>query len=391
MYSIGECIVLHITKQSKKIVAKKIAMLFPYTPSYREAIYKLMDKELEVDWFFCGNAKRNLKLFDYSLLNHCNLSMKECKIWGPIIYYKGIRNLNLQQYDVIICAGVIRCISEWWLLQKLGRGMKKPKIYLWTHGWYGKETYLQKLIKKFFFRKVDGFFLYGEYARNEMLNEGFEVSKLHVIKNSLDYDKQLELRNSITGSDVYRKHFKNDFPSIIFIGRLTVVKKLNLLIKAVSLLKQKGECYNIVFVGDGEMRQNLEEMVAKEDLTYNVWFYGACFDENVNAQLVYNADLCVAPGNIGLTAMHVMMFGCPAVSHNNFKWQMPEFESIKPGETGDFFEYDNVEDLARCISEWFRSKKDCREKVREACYKEIDNYWNPHYQLNLLKRILEDK
>ena len=49
-------------------MAKKIAMLFPYAPSYREAIYKLMDKELDVDWFFCGNAKRNLKLFDYSLL-----------------------------------------------------------------------------------------------------------------------------------------------------------------------------------------------------------------------------------------------------------------------------------------------------------------------------------
>lgn len=372
-------------------MAKKIAMLFPYTPSYREAIYKLMDKELDVDWFFCGNAKRNLKLFDYSLLKHCNLSMKECKILGPIVYYKSIRNLNLQQYDVIICAGVIRCISEWWLLQKLGRDMKNPKIYLWTHGWYGKETYIQKMIKKFFFRKVDGYFLYGEYARNKMLNEGFTASKLHVIKNSLDYDKQLKLRNSITGSDVYREYFKNDFPTIIFIGRLTVVKKLNLLIKAVSLLKQRGEYYNIVFVGDGEMRQNLEEMVAKEGLTDNIWFYGACFDENANAELVYNADLCVAPGNIGLTAMHVMMFGCPAISHNSFKWQMPEFESIKPGETGDFFEYDNVEDLTRCISEWFRSKKDCREKVREACYKEIDDYWNPHYQLNLLKRVLENK
>ena len=132
-------------------------------------------------------------------------------------------------------------------------------------------------------------------------------------------------------------------------------------------------------------------MVAKEGLTDNIWFYGACFDENANAELVYNADLCVAPGNIGLTAMHVMMFGCPAISHNSFKWQMPEFESIKPGETGDFFEYDNVEDLTRCISEWFRSKKDCREKVREACYKEIDDYWNPHYQLNLLKRVLENK
>ena len=178
-------------------MTKRIAMLFPYTPSYREAIYKLMDQELDVDWFFCGDAKRNLKMFDYSLLRNCNLSMKEKKIFGPVVYYKGIKDLNLQQYDVIICAGVIRSISEWWLLQKWGKGMKKPRIYLWTHGWYGKENYIQKVIKKFFFRKVDGFFLYGDYARKEMLKEGFDAKRLHVIKNSLDYDKQMELRKSI--------------------------------------------------------------------------------------------------------------------------------------------------------------------------------------------------
>lgn len=56
----------------------------------------------------------------------------------------------------------------------------------------------------------------------------------------------------------------------------------------------------------------------------------------VNAELIYNADLCVAPGNIGLTAMHAMMFGCPCISHNDFSWQMPEFEAIVPYKTGNF-------------------------------------------------------
>lgn len=367
----------------------KIAMLFPYTPSYREGIYKLMDEELDVDWFFCGNAKRNLKMFDYSLLKRCNLTMEETKLFGPIVYYKGIKELNLQQYDVIICAGVIRSLSEWWLLQKMGKGMKLPKIFLWTHGWYGKETTLQKRVKKFFFRKVDGFFLYGDYAKSEMLKEGFDEKKLYVIKNSLDYDKQLELRKEMQPSMIYKEHFGNDKPTIVFIGRLTAVKKLDLLIKAVALLRQRGEEYNVTFVGDGEMRSELEKIVGGNGLTSNVWFYGACYDEKTNAQLVYNADLCVAPGNIGLTAMHVMMFGCPAMSHNDFKWQMPEFESIIPGKTGNFFEHDNVEDLAKSISHWFASKSNCREDVRKACYKEIDDHWNPHYQLNVIKTALK--
>lgn len=367
----------------------RIAMLFPYAPSYREPIYKLMDEELDVDWYFCGNANRNLKMFDYSILKHCNLTMKEHRICGPIVSYNGIKKLNLQQYDVIICAGVIRSLSEWWLLQKMGKGMKRPKIYLWTHGWYGKETAIQKMIKKFFFRKVDGFFLYGDYARNEMLKEGFDAKKLHVIKNSLDYDKQLELRRSISPSTIFHNHFKNNNPTIIFIGRLTPVKKLDLLVKAVGLLKAKGENYNIALIGDGEMREEISSVVNEYDLTSFVWFYGSCFDEKINAELVYNADLCVAPGNIGLTAMHVMMFGCPAISHNDFKWQMPEFESIIPGKTGDFFEKENVENLARCISNWFASKGCSRDEVRKACYKEIDEHWNPHYQLNVIKKTLD--
>lgn len=369
---------------------KKIAMLFPYAPSYREPIYQLMDKELDVDWYFCGNAKRNLKMFDYSLLRHCDLSMSEEKLIGSIVYYKGIEKLNLQRYDVIICAGVIRSVSEWWLLQRLGRGMSAPKIYLWTHGWYGKESNLQKCIKKLFFRKVDGFFLYGDYARNLMIKEGFVPQKLFVIKNSLDYDRQLIARNGMKPSGIYKEHFGNNYPTLIFIGRLTQVKKLDLLINAVSLLSQRGEYYNIVFVGDGEMRAELE-ITAEENKLGNSWFYGACYDEQKNAELIFNADLCVAPGNIGLTAMHVMMFGCPAVSHNDFKWQMPEFESIIPGKTGDFFEHDNVEDLAICISNWFASKKLFREEVRAACYREIDEHWNPHYQMKVLKNALDIK
>lgn len=112
-----------------------------------------------------------------------------------------------------------------------------------------------------------------------MIKNGFDARKLHVIRNSLDYDKQLELRNSIVESNIYKEHFKNDFPTVVFIGRLTSVKKLDQIVKAVGILKQKGENYNIAFVGDGEMRQLLEAEVAKYQLRDNTWFYGACFDE----------------------------------------------------------------------------------------------------------------
>lgn len=366
---------------------KKIAMLFPYAPSYREPIYQLMDKELDVDWYFAGNATRNLKMFNYKLLKRCNLSMEEKPIVGPVSYYKGWKDLKLEDYDYLVIPGVIRCLSEWKIIRKFGRKQKGPKVFLWTHGWYGKESKIQKIIKKYFFSKVDGFFLYGDYARNLMIQEGFEEQRLHVIKNSLDYDRQLQLRKQITSSDVYSSHFGNNNPVIVFIGRLTPVKQLDQLIDAVALLKQRGEEYNIALVGDGDMKESLQQEASSKGIADNVWFYGSCFDEKTNAELIYNADLCVAPGNIGLTAMHVLMFGCPAISHNDFKWQMPEYESIHPGKTGDFFERNNIKALSESISKWFKENRNNREEVRKACFKEIDTCWNPHYQLDLIKQV----
>ena len=175
----------------------------------------------------------------------------------------------------------------------------------------------------------------------------------------------------------------------MFIGRLTPVKQLDMIIDAANILREKGQKYNIVYVGDGPEREKVESKAKELNLTKQVWLYGACYDEKQNAELIYNADLCVAPGNIGLTAMHSLVFGTPALTHNDFKWQMPEFEAIKEGITGCFFERNNVESLAESISKWFEDNKDRRLDVRLACYKEIDENWTPEYELNVLKKVIK--
>jgi glycosyltransferase involved in cell wall biosynthesis len=145
----------------------------------------------------------------------------------------------------------------------------------------------------------------------------------------------------------------------------------------------------LTFIGDGVQRANLEVLVKEKQLEDQVWFYGACYDEKVNAELIYNADLCVAPGNVGLTAMHTMVFGCPVVTHDDFTMQMPEFESIKPGITGDFFKYGNEEELCKTIENWFENKNYNRETIRKACYDEIDSSWTPDFQIKVIKDVIK--
>ena len=56
---------------------------------------------------------------------------------------------------------------------------------------------------------------------------------------------------------------------------------------------------------------------------------------------------------------------------------------------GMFFRRDDVENLAEKIDEWFITKGESRQDVREVCMKEIDEQWNPYFQIEVLKKNLK--
>lgn len=361
----------------------KLCMIQMTAPRYREAIFRAIDNEYDCDWYF-GETKTDIKEMDLSLLKN-TFYYKRFGSTSRFYWKRGVLKLLFKkEYKAFFALSESRCLTDY-IFFGLSRLFKK-KVYVWTHGWYGKETKLEAALKKWQFNHVDGIFVYSNYARELMIKEGISAEKIFTIHNSLHYDQQKALRESITPSNIYKDHFGNDNPTIIFIGRLTKVKKLDMVIYALAKLKAKDENYNLVFVGDGVEKHNLENKVAEMDLQQNVWFYGACYDEKQNAELIYNADLCVSPGNVGLTAMHALVFGCPVITHNCFKWQMPEFEAIQAGVTGDFFEMDNVDALSDCISCWFAVKASCREVVRKKCFNEIDTLWNPYFQIEVIKK-----
>lgn len=366
----------------------KICIINGKAPRYREAIFKKIDDHFDCDWYF-GQAKTDIKYLDLSIFKR--VKSFGYTYFGSSFYWKKntISKLFNKEYNTFLVSIESRAISDYVFLLLKSLFFPKKRVYAWTHGWYGKETKFEAALKKWQFRKLTGIFTYGNYARKLLIQEGFAPDKVHAIHNSLHYDQQIELRKSIQPSDVYVSHFSNNNPVIIFIGRLTKMKQLDMLVYAVADLKAKNELYNLVFVGDGEERTALETLVTERGVSDQVWFYGACYDEKQNAELIYNADVCVAPGNVGLTAMHTMVFGTPVISHNDFKWQMPEFEAIHPGETGDFFERNNQESLNTVISCWLKSKLRCRDDVRKSCFNEIDELWNPQFQLNVLKEFLE--
>lgn len=366
---------------------QKLCIVYNFAQLYREPIFKLIDSEWDCDWYF-GKNTTDIKGMHQDALKRTTY-VDNRHLIGPLEWQDGIgRLMRDNRYDRYLMLGEPMVLSTWWNLLQRRLFYPRKRIYLWSHGWYGREGFAKKWLKRIFFGMADHVFTYGEYARKEAIKQGFDGSKITPIHNSLDHNYQQALRSKLIKSNIYYSHFGNDYPTLIFIGRLTYIKRLDQLLDAMALLNQKSEKYNLVLIGTGEAEPELKARVKKMNLDNQVWFYGSCYDDSKNAQLIYDADLCVAPGNVGLTAMHTMVFGTPVLTHNDFAWQMPEFEAILPGKTGGFFQRGDVAALATAIHDWFVSHPD-RESVRRACYKEIDTFWTPEYQLSILKFILK--
>lgn len=353
---------------------------------YRASIYQLMDKTFGCDFCFGDSLGANRRM-DYSLLSGKVIEVHS--IFKPKIEYQsGVVRLLREDYDTYIIYAGTRCVSAWLFMIVRKLFYPRKRVYAWTHGMLGKEGFFKRWTYRFMLKMLTGAFIYNERSTQLMIKNGIPSDKLHTIYNSLNYDKQLSLRNSLKPTSVFFDHFGNDRKNIVFIGRLTAVKRFDLLLDAVNELRKQGECVNVTFIGDGVERMNMERRADELGIRGQIWFYGACYDERINAELIFNADLCVSPGNIGLTAMHVLMFGCPAITNNDFNHQMPEFEAIQEGKTGAFFTAGNSKALAKTISDWFSAHKDDRKQVRDACYQVIDTKWNPHNQIRIFKSVL---
>ena len=254
---------------------------------------------------------------------------------------------------------------------------------------YGNESPLKNKLRVLFYKAANEILLYERRAKDLLIKEGLKEENLKVIFNSLDYDVHKELRTSedLRTSNKPTFFINNDLPYLIFVGRLTKVKKNDLLIKSVQQINKEAQKVNLLIVGDGVEKENLETLTKELDLEDQVHLYGACYKEELLAQFIYHATLCVSPGNVGLTAMHSLSFGTPVCTHQNYLNQMPEVEVIEEGFNGCFFDENNIEDLTKVIDNWLGNSVS-REQIRKQCYQVIDTYYNPYYQYKIIKSLL---
>lgn len=381
---------------------KKVGIVYHYIALYRHAIFHELLNNSEHNYTFISakESGNNIKTIDpklaYTPINQGGFRWYFVKNkWlfkNRFLWQSGlITHLRKNNFDAAIFLGNIYYLSTWVAIGYLK--LKKKKIYLWSHGVTSDAKGLKWGLRKFFYNLSDGVLLYGHKAKDIMIQNGFPEHKLHVIYNSLDHEKQKQYRDRITVSVVEstkKDLFKNpELPLIAFVGRLTLQKKLDMIVNASKILHDDGFKINTLFVGDGEGKEDLKNLVDNYDLGKYFNFYGACYDENEISKLIGSADICVSPGEVGLTAITSLGYGTPVISHGDFNFQMPEYESITPGVNGDFFIRDSTEDLANKIKHWLKGAElKSRNEIRKGCFEIIDSKYNPKNQANLINEII---
>ncbi len=368
--------------------SKRTCIVTNIGPHYRYPIFSAIARRFHSDFYFGDRMYLPIKTFDYDSLEGYRGTLRNHFI-GPFYWQSGALRLAFKPYDIYFFDGEPFNLSSW-LMLLVCRAMGKRCI-AWTHGWYGRESGLKRVVKKLYFSLYTELMVYNEYSIHLMEKEGIKAGKMFCIANALDSDKDLQIRVRLRPTSIYKDHFGNNYPTIIYCGRIQKWKRLDLILSCVARLKAKGTMVNVVFLGKDVDNVGLDRIAAQKGIESQVWLFGPCYDEAVIGEMFYNASLCLSPGNVGLTAIHALSFGCPVVTHGDFKNQNPEFDAIKPGVTGDFFKAGNLGDMTEKVLNWINKDSDARERTRAEAFKEIDTKWNIHYQIKIIEKVINER
>lgn len=374
----------------KALTRKQVAIVYHFFPHYRSAILSELLKRKDFECILVGDVKDpNDSSIEPWIPPQDTFVRTPCrKLTSGVLWQTGlIRLITDRDLDVIIFLGNFTFLSTW--IAALLAKRKGIRVLFWTHGWLRDEKGIKDAIRTRFYRLAHALLLYGNRAKQIAVRKGFSPHRLHVIYNSLDYKRQKEIRNLISDQRLLalRSKILSDSANSIVVctGRLTKLKKLDILLNAMASLNQQGHKVCLLLVGDGPERESLERLSLK--LNLSVYFYGACYEEASLAELIMCANVAVSPGQVGLTAMHALAYGVPVITHGDLDHQMPECEAILPGRTGDTFQRGDVSDLAQVLKKWIlRPWPDIQ--TRTECTTIIDKFYNPDFQASVISRAV---
>ena len=223
------------------------------------------------------------------------------------------------------------------------------KYISWSDGTLNSERFIssaQKIIRKIVCRISNGFIASSTETREAQISYGAKPAKIDISLLTIDIDGFYDLLSKCT-----KTH--NEKPVILFCGYLIKLKGVDLLLKALSLVKNE---YRLDIIGSGGEEETLRVFSKELGVEDNINFLGYKSRDEI-AIFYKNADIFVFPGlndAFGLVLVEAIVSGLPVISSI---YAGGAKDTVIEGENGFIVDPEDVESLTKKIDLLLSDKK----------------------------------
>jgi glycosyltransferase involved in cell wall biosynthesis len=256
-----------------------------------------------------------------------------------LFWQQGALSIPVARGDVVVIPGAPRCLSNLAVLVKAR--LRGARIIWWGHYWTSTSRAWRAGLRTLLMHLSDALLFYTDKEVEEYLGaRRYNRKPVLALNNGIDTDEIVRLRAPYVPSS--RPH------DLLFIGRITPKAELGLLLEALSLPACAGVRLDVIGGGEGEtlLRRRCVEL----GMADRVSWHGGTVDELRIAETANACKAFIYPGGVGLSLIHALAYGLPAVVHNNRWRHMPEFAALRAGENGVTFRQGDAASLACAIA-----------------------------------------
>jgi len=188
----------------------------------------------------------------------------------------------------------------------------------------------------------------------DLRSRGFDTRNAKIVPNGVDLDRLVPCAPE--------EEFPR--PTILYLGRLKRYKRIDLILRAVAALKQRGLHLDLLVAGKGDDEARLQRLARKLEVDPVVRFLGFV-DEGEKVELLQRSWIHVLTSpkeGWGISVMEAAACGTPTVASDSPGLR----DAVIPGATGLLVPHGNVEALADALLQLMREEERRREMGRAA-------------------------
>ena len=231
-----------------------------------------------------------------------------------------------------------------------------------------------------------------EYRTVHKVHHVIAVSR-HVYRELIEWIGLLKERVSLIPNGVDTEYFKpsgNKKPYILFVGRLTKRKGIDILVRAFAKIAGRFPETKLIIVGDGEEKKNILNMAIRLNI-YNRMLLLSNIPANILRRLYAESSIFVLPSRgegLPLSLLEAMSSQCAVIATK----VSGVTDVIDHMENGIIIELDNIEQLANTLTLLLSDQALLKKIARKAREKAVEEYsWDTIARkvIQVYKKVLE--